>query len=429
MAKGECVVLAEKIYTVAIIGCGARGMDTYGKLIAAIPDKFKIVALCDKNEEKLQMASSLFGVGKESGFLCEKGFFQRKLADILLVATQDNDHYGHIIKGLERGYDILTEKPLTASEKECKDLMEAQKKYGGKVVVCHVLRYAPAYRKIKELLDCGTIGKLVDMNMTEQVAYWHTAHSYVRGNWRKRAEATPMIIAKCCHDLDLIQYYAGAKCETVSSVGDLAFFNAENKPEGASDRCVSCKYADTCPYSAKRIYIDRWKWLGKPEIDWPFNVITNARPLTEESLTKAITEGSYGRCVFACDNDVVDHQETLMTFANDVKATLHMEGLTANMGRRYVFYGTYGEIDFFEDENVIKIKAFGKEEETIDVKALSDGGYGHGGGDHNLILDFYDVVSGNGKAETALENSIESHLIGIKAEESRLAGGKTLKVH
>lgn len=417
-----------KIYTVAILGVGARGADAYGWQFHEQKDRFKIVALCDLRKDRLERFGKKFEVPAEGLFTDENEFFKEKRADLLLVATQDKDHYGHCLKGFALGYDIMTEKPLTDSRQECEDLLAAQKKAGSNALVCHVLRYAPAFVKTAELLDSGAIGKLVAINALERVGYWHQAHSYVRGNWRNTDSATPMILAKCCHDLDLLQYYAKSKCTSISSVGDLVYFKKENAPEGAADRCLDCPKKATCPYNAEEIYIQGWKNRNCPVDIWPYNVVTSA-PVTEEKLRTALAEGPYGRCAYKCDNNVVDHQLTTMTFENGVKATLTMTGFTAIGGRRYHFHGTLGELILDESESRITVQKYGAGMEVIDLATLQESGYGHGGGDIFIIRKLYDVLEGKGTAATSFEASIESHLMGICAEESRLQGGKLIYIH
>ena len=420
--------MKNRIFTVAIIGVGARGGDTYGPLIYAKKDKFKIVALCDLKKDRLDRFGEEFKVPENARFQCEDEFFKEKRADLLLVATQDQDHVGHCLKGFALGYDIMTEKPLTDKKEECEALLAAQKKSGRKALVCHVLRYAPAFIKVRELLDKGVIGRLVAIDALERVGSWHQAHSYVRGNWRTTKHAAPMILAKCCHDLDLLQYYAKSKCTSVSSVGECTFFNAQNMPAGGAKRCVDCAVEKDCPYSAKHIYLTLWKKKGSPEDLWPFNVIAPA-PLTEEKLMKAVQEGPYGRCVFACDNDVVDHQQTMITFENGVKATLTMTGFTYGGGRRISFYGTMGEMILDEKEGKIFIGRYELDPEYIDISELAEKGYAHGGGDNGLINSLYDMLCGNAAEVTSFEASVESHLIGICAEESREKGGELIYVH
>lgn len=421
--------MADKLFTVAILGCGGRGAESYGRLIDAQKNKYKIVALCDIDTAKLDKYGKVFGVDKKNCFSSESAFFEARRADLIVIATLDADHVRHCIESLKLGYDILIEKPLTDSREECEQLLDAHKRYGGKILVCHVLRYATAFLRTAELIDANTIGELVAINATEQVAYWHQAHSYVRGNWRRSEDTAPMILAKSCHDLDLLQFYAKSRCKCLSSVGELAYFKAENAPADAAKRCTQCKYVDTCPYSAKRIYIDGWIEAGKPENIWPYNVLTIEIPVTEQALQTAIDEGPYGRCVFACDNDVVDHQLTEIVFENGVKATLTMTAFTANLGRIMHFHGTEGEIVLDEEADKICIKPFGKPETTLRINALADSGYGHGGGDNGLVNTMYRVLCGEADSRTSLEASVESHLMGICAEQSRLNGGELVYVH
>ena len=417
----------EKIFTVAILGVGARGFGIYGKLINEQKDKFRIVAVCDKRKERLQVAAEEFGVAEDGRFLDESALWKKKLADILIIATQDKDHYAHLLKAFETGYDVLCEKPLTGDIQECYDLLAAQKKHGNKVLVCHVLRYAPAFMKVGELLSTGKIGRLISIDALERVGYWHQAHSYVRGNWRTEKEAMAMILAKCCHDLDLLQFYANAKCETISSIGERSYFNEENALEGSADRCCECKHIDTCPYSAKRIYIDRWENAEMPQC-WPYNVLTNGA-VTKAALLTAIETGPYGRCVFKCDNDVVDNQIVMMSFTNGVKATLTMTGFTSEVGRRMVFHGTLGDIVLDETQNMLRVCRYGEDAENISMNTLNDDGYGHGGGDKGLVDSLYDIMTASTEGATSLAASIESHLMGIAAEESRKFGGKLVCIH
>ncbi|MBE5747706.1 MAG: Gfo/Idh/MocA family oxidoreductase [Clostridiales bacterium] len=419
--------MEKKIYTVAILGLGGRGADAYGHLLHKAEDRFKIVSLCDIRPARIEMFSEAFNVPKENCFTDEDEFFAEKRADLLLIATPDTEHVRHALKGFALGYHLMIEKPLTESEEECKQLLAAQKKAGTKALVCHVLRYAPAFMKMAELLDEGKIGKLVMISALERVGASHQAHSYVRGNWRNRNVAAPMILAKCCHDLDLLQFYAKSKCKTISSVGDLTYFKSENAPAGATARCLGCPHQDSCPYSAKTQYLTNWK-KEKPEDCWPHNVVVNA-PITEEKLLDALKNGPYGRCVYYCDNDVVDHQITEMVFENGVKAVLTMTAFTATGGRRIHFHGTLGDMVLDEDAGSITLHQYGKDREIMPIADLMEKGYGHGGGDSGIINALYAILSGEQSAATALEASVESHLMGIRAEESRLQGGKMLNVH
>ena len=411
-----------KQITVAILGCGSRGF-CYGEEMQKRSDKFTVVSVCDISMKKLERAKRIFSLSDENLFLDEKVFLSKKRADALILATQDRDHVRQCVQALKLGYDVLLEKPISPVKEELEELLNAQKKYGGKVVVCHVLRYAPAFVKIKELLDNGKIGKLVRIESLERVAYWHQAHSFVRGNWRNESETSPMILQKCCHDLDLLQYYVGAKCKTVYSTGSLAFFKKENQPIDASDRCAECKYNHECAYSAENLYVERWKKLGEPAFAWPFNVVDYTNPNTEESLRNAYSSNQYGRCVFACDNDVVDNQSVSLVFENGVEVSLVMTGFTASAGRRITFHGTLGEIEFLGDADEIKVLQYGEKGESIKIsELLADDEFSHGGGDARLVESFYDILVNGAKVDTSLENSVESHLMAFAAEKSRKSG-------
>lgn len=421
--------MEKEIITVAILGCGSRG-NAYGGLMYGRVGGYEIVSLCDCKQIALEKTAKKFGVDPSLTFLDENEFFAEKRADLLIISTLDKDHVRQCLRALQLGYDVLLEKPITDSEEECYALLDAQKKYGGRVFVCHVLRYAPAFVMAKKLLKEGAIGRLVDIEALEQVGYWHQAHSYVRGNWRRSEDTTPMIMAKCCHDLDLLQYYADSKCKSVSSIGDLSFFNAQNAPEGSADRCVDCKYVDTCPYSARRCYVERWKLAGSAKDAWPYNVITPEYPLTEEAIEKAIATTPYGRCAFKCDNDVVDHQVTIFTFDNGVKASLTMVAFTSEVGRIITFRGTYGEIVLNETLPYLELKRFGEKVERIELEGCGEEcGFAHGGGDAKMIAALHETLSSKDSGETTLAASIESHLMSIAAEKSRVLGGERILVH
>lgn len=420
--------MEEKKISIAIIGCGGRG-GTYGALAHnELSDFYSISALCDVNKKILELRKDEYGISDENCFSDEEVFFSQKRADLLVIGTQDQDHARMTMKGMALGYDILVEKPFANSKEECMQLLEMQRRTGKQVFVCHVLRYAPAYQKAERLLKKGMIGKLVSISDTEQIWYGHFAHSFVRGNWRNCNVTAPMIIAKSCHDLDMLQHLAGAKCCTISSIGELTWFKTENAPDGAAERCTDCKFIETCPYSAKRIYIDRLR--ANPGYVFS-KIITRPDPLTEENVWKAIKTGPYGRCVYHCDNNVCDNQMCMMTFENGVKAVLSSSAFTGNGGRIIHLNGTLGEIVLNEEERTLTLKMYGREQHDIwktDEMILTNN-KGHEGGDEGLMSAIYRALTGNVEGATTLEDSIESHLMGFAAEESRLTGGKLVRVH
>jgi predicted dehydrogenase len=363
---------------------------------------------------------------RNTGFQDEEDFFLEKRADLLLVTTLDKLHVRQAIKGLSLGYNILLEKPISSDPKELQALDQAQKKSGRLVMVCHVLRYTAMIAKVREILDSHVLGKIVSIDHTENVVYWHEAHSYVRGNWRRSEDTTPMIMAKCCHDLDLLQYFIGSRCKAVSSMGSLSFFKKENKPAGATPRCLDCPYHTSCTYSAERIYMGMWNAHGRPANLWPIGAITDTVPQTEEAIYKSLRESPYGRCVFDCDNDVVDNQTTIMSFENGVTATLKMEAFVKDGGRSIRFFGTEGELDVEEDRDQIVLKPFVGENTVIKISTLDQSKEQgqHGNGDHRIIDKLYSCLMGESDVTTSLDKSLESHYMAIAAEESRLEGGQ-----
>ena len=416
-----------KTYTLAVIGCGGRGC-VYAVRVAKTKKNFVISALCDPEPSQMERLQRLASAKVQALFTDEEEFFKEKRADALIIATPDRDHVPQAIRAMRLGYDILLEKPISDSREEIEELLKVQEETGRQIIVCHVLRYGPGYQKCAEILESGKLGKLYAIDASERVAYWHWAQAYVRGIGASIELGHPAILAKCSHDLDLIQAYAKSECDTISSVGELAFFKPENAPEGSAERCVDCKYMETCPYSAKRIYIDGWHEAGEPVFTWPYTKATTVFPHTEEVLMEGIRTGENGQCAFKCKVDKVDHQFVQMTFKNGVKASLKMI-YAQEPGRRLVFYCTYGELVFDERKEEIEVRVFGEKAETIPLSTILEDGNAHGGGDIVLAKTFCDMIEGIAACPTTLKESVECHLMGIAAEESRKNGGSLVKVH
>lgn len=417
-----------KVLNVAIIGVGSRGAETYGRYFMERPDMFKITALCEIKPDRLTKYQHEFHVEENQCFLDEKDFFKEKRADFVVISTLDADHVRHALMAIDLGYDILLEKPITCKESELYDLRKAAEQKNVKILVCHVLRYTVMMQKIKDLLNEKAIGELISIDHLENVAYWHQAHSFVRGNWRIKEETAPMILAKCCHDLDLLQWFANSSCESLSSYGKLNFFNKEHAPKEASKRCMDCPLIHSCPYSAYNIYIDKWKKDGSPENCWPYNVLSD-KLLTEQVLLEAIKEGPYGRCVFYCDNNVVDSQSVNILFKNGVTVNLKMTAFNKYSGRYIHFFGTLGEIILDEHAGTISLYLYGKEDSIWNIRELADDLRGHGGGDIRMMNYLYKMLTENlDSKETTLDASIESHLMAFAAEKSRLEDGKRIKL-
>ena len=424
---------------VAIAGLGNRGRDNYGKIGMLYPDKMEIVAAADIDPKKVALAAEEFRLPKEACFSsAEEMLAEEKLADVMVIATQDRQHVGHAIAALEKGYHLLLEKPVSPEVEECQRLAEAAKRCGRKVVVCHVLRYTPIYQKVKELLEEGVIGDVVSIMASENVGWYHQAHSFVRGNWSNSKETSPMILQKCCHDMDLYLWLAGKTCESVTSYGDTYLFKKEQAPAGCTKRCLDgCKVKEACPFDAEKIYLDNEETgFRKGNRQWPLDVLVPSGP-TEEKIMEALREGRYGRCVYHCDNDVVDHQVVNLKMTDGTTMSFTMCAFTPEISRYARFMGTKGEMRVNmvgKIENCeISIRRFdsGMPVETVNVAELAGDFSGHGGGDERMLVEFLDMISGEKEESsyvTSLDKSLESHYCALAAEYSRTHDGRPVRI-
>ena len=402
--------------SLALIGAGDRGMNSYAPYALNKPYEVEFVAVAEPDDKKREAFRKQYGIREDQCFNDYKDLLEKpKMADGILICLQDRMHFEPTIKALQKGYHVMLEKPMSVSPEECIQIGQCAQKYNKILVICHVLRYTPFFTAIKDIIDKGTIGKLISISHNENVGYWHQAHSYVRGNWRKAEESSPMILAKSCHDMDIILWLAGANCIKLSSFGELTHFKEKNAPAGAPLRCLEgCPSERECPYYAPKIYLTQ-------KTDWPTSVI--ATDLSMEGRLEALKNGPYGRCVYHCDNDVVDHQVVNMQFENGVTATFTMCAFTNEMGRTIKLMGTKGEIRGHMEKNQIEIIEFGSSKKvTIDLNIGVDI-HGHGGGDERLMSDFISLIrEENNNGLTSARNSVQSHLMAFAAEKSRIDG-------
>jgi predicted dehydrogenase len=414
-----------KPVTIAIAGYGQRG-GLYASYARRMPNKAKVVAVADANPKRLAIAAETNNLDGAALYpSAEDMLRQPKLADMLIISTQDRLHYGHIMLALESGYDaILLEKPISPDLRECIEIRETAARKNARVAVTHVMRYTPFFRQIKDWIDAGKIGKLMAIHTIECVAYWHMAHSFVRGNWRNSDESAPMILAKSCHDMDMLHWLAGSKCQKVSSFGSLSHFKRENAPPGSAERCVeACAVKQTCPYNAERFYQD--EDVIQANNGWPRSILTGDP--TPEGVSKALREGPYGRCVYRCDNNVVDHQTVTMLFGDEVTVNFTMAAFTHDNTREIKVMGTHGEISGKGSSHLLTLTEFGKEPVAVDVsKAIRELAAGHGGGDIVMVEEFIDMVrtgAPQSVAASGIEGSVHSHVMALAAEHSRIHGG------
>ena len=404
-----------------LLGAGNRGMFCYGNFALKNPGLLQITALAEPDEVKRERMREEHDIAPENLFESwEDAFANLPPVDAVIIAVQDKMHLEPMLRAMKENLHIICEKPIVGSPEDCHAIEKASLEYSKVCMIPHVLKYTPFFSRLKELLDSGRIGRLIGINLIEHVGHIHLSHSFVRGNWRNLAESSPMILAKSCHDMDMLAWLAGSKCESLSSYGALNYFKAENAPQGAPAYCLDgCPHIEKCPYHVSKIYLAE-------NTGWPVNAITT--DLSYKGRLKALEEGPYGRCVFRCDNDVVDHQTVNFRFANGVYASFTMSGFTMKIHRNLTLFGTDGEITGdMEDSKIVIDDFISKNTETIDVAEVIGGG--HSGGDAGFLRDFTACVLGSGGAgRTMLKDSFESHYMAFAAEKSRLEGGRMIKV-
>ncbi len=402
--------------TLAVVGAGSRGTG-YAGFAEQHPDQASVVAVAEPRDAYRDPLVARHSVSPDHAFTDWRDLAAApKLADAVLICTQDAMHVEPAVAFADAGYHILLEKPMATDEDGCRQIVTAVRQAGVLFAVAHVTRYTPFTRRLKAIVDSGAIGDLVCLQRLEPVGYWHQAHSFVRGNWRNETESSLMLLAKSCHDLDWIRHIMGVPCRAVSSFGSLRHFRREAAPEGAADNCLDCSVESDCPYSAPRYYLEQ---LADGHMGWPLDVLT-PEPTTA-TVTTALREGPYGRCVYGCDNDVVDNQVVNMEFEGSRSASFTMTAFTEAAGRRTELFGSRGHIrgdgrhlqvfDFLTDQT-----------ERIDTAAVDSSILGgHGGGDFGLMDGFVQAVRHDDSSHilSGPEETLETHLMVFAAERAR----------
>ncbi|WP_195572186.1 Gfo/Idh/MocA family protein [Paenibacillus sp. 1001270B_150601_E10] len=407
-----------KPFTAVLIGAGARGAGGYAPYALDYPHELKFVAVAEANPERLAKFAEAHGIPKEHQYSSwEELLRQPQLADVAFICTQDRMHYHPTVQALEKKYHVLLEKPMSPDPKECVEMELAAKQHDRQLTICHVLRYTPFWSSLKKLIQEGRIGQVVSIQLNENVGYWHIAHSFVRGNWNNSDRSSPMILAKSCHDMDVLSWLMDQPCVRVSSYGSLMHFHSGNAPEGATDYCIDgCPAEASCAYSAPRFYFGEGKGWARHFTE----------ELTRENIVKGLKETDYGRCVYKSDNNVVDHQVVNMEFENGATAMFSMSGFTRHQERRIQIMGTHGELR--GEEGRIVLMDF-LTHETTEIK-IPPQTTGHGGGDSGIVRSFLKEVKQYGTSEslTSASVSVRSHLMAFAAEESRLNKGKSIEL-
>lgn len=398
---------------VAIIGAGNRGIHTYGEYLSELNESCEIIAVVEPKENRRELFGNKYNIPNENRFNKIEDFFNsKKIADAVVIATNDDRHYEPTKIALEKGYHILLEKPMANTLDKIINLEELCENYKDRVfMVSHVLRYTPFFNKLKEIIDSQLLGDLISIQHNENIGYWHFAHSYTRGNWRNSSDTSPLILAKSCHDLDILLYLTNSSCKKISSFGSLSHFNNKNFKENMGDTCVKCGVEQDCPYSCKKIYLEN---------DRKMNYAVHINP-TEKNLLDIFESSPYGKCVYKCDNNVVDNMVSILEFNNGVTATFNLSAFTKECDRTIKLMFSHGEVGGSLMNNEIRIKQFGKSEEVI-INPCNNT-KGHGGGDSRLIKDFVRAIGANNNSliKSNAKDSIESHIIAFASEYSRIS--------
>ncbi|HET9143075.1 Gfo/Idh/MocA family oxidoreductase [Actinophytocola sp.] len=405
--------------TFAVVGAGERG-SAYARWIAANPDRASVLAVAEPREFQRTRLAGRHGIPAQRQFSSWQDLAEQpRLADAAIIATPDVAHVEPAMALAAKGYHLLVEKPLAPSEPDCRRLVHAVRAAGVLFAVCHVLRYRPYTRLLKEIVAAGRIGVVHDVQHLEPVGWWHHAHAFVRGNWRRSDRSSFMLLAKSCHDIDWLRHVVGRPIERVSSFGALSHFRPENQPEGAADRCLDCAVEPDCPYSAARLYLGM---VRGGRTGWPVSVLTDDP--TEAGVRAALRDGPYGRCVYTCDNDVVDHQVVALEFAGGATGTFTMTAFTPHQDRRTRIFGSRGSIEGDGQRLTVCDFVTGRTEELVAPSAGTDAGSGHGGGDDGLMAAFTTAVATGDPAPilSGAVESLETHLAVFAAERARLAG-------
>lgn len=404
-----------KPVTGILIGAGARGR-IYAQYAKQYPDELQIVGVAEPKTDRRLMVCEEVGVDASAQYTSWESLLkQPRMADAAIICTLDNQHIEPVLAALDKGYHVLLEKPMSNTEEECRIIAAAANKAGKILSVCHVLRYTPFYRTLKDLIDAGETGEVTTISQIENVAYWHYAHSFVRGNWRSCLETSPMILQKSCHDMDILLWLMDRECKKAASFGSLRHFNKAHAPQGAPARCLDgCPHSQTCPYYAPKLYLTG-------NTGWPVDMLTT--DLTQEGIKNALYTGPYGRCVYHCDNDVVDRQTVILEFSGGGTASFTMTAFTTDSARQLKITGTKAQVTADMETNVIWLHRFGEKEAVkIPVEIpVQTNNYGHGGGDFYLMRDFLQGVRSGGEENlSSARVSLQSHLICFAAERSRL---------
>jgi predicted dehydrogenase len=395
---------------IAIIGLGARGQG-FADLIGQNPYFGRLTAIAEPRDDVRRRIAEKFASPSDRVFASWEEFCARpKMCDGVVVATQDRLHAPVAIACLDKGYDLLLEKPMGVSLDECRAIEAAHRRSGRIAALYLPLRYHKAYRKLKEMVAAGAVGRVITVDHLEPIEIQHQAHSYVRGAWGNESRTSFLLMSNGCHDLDYMCYLIDRPVKRVSSFGSLTYFRREHAPAGSTDRCTDgCPLEPSCTYSALKIYLNGgWKSVHAG--------VDPSAPM--EQKLAALHKSPMSRCVWKCDNDVVDHQVVNLEFADDITATFTLTAFSQRGGREIRVHGTLGEIRF--NEGGIELRTFGDN----NVSSIR---IGHEvGADADLCVMREWLIALNTRDEsrlvTSAQASLQSHTVVFAAERARREG-------
>lgn len=397
-----------------LVGAGQRGFHIYGQWAVMNPNRLRFVAVADPDRARRERFAAVHGLTPADCFEDGREMLEGSArAEACFVASSDRNHHQPAIRGLLAGYEVLLEKPMAATLADAAAVTAAAEAAGGRLHLAHVLRYTPFFETLHDTVVSGRLGDLVTVEHRENIVAWHMAHSYVRGNWSRAESSAPMIVAKCCHDFDLLHWNLADEIVGLASFGSLFEFRPDRAPVGATPRCTDGCPVEDCPYDARRVYLDMSR------TGWPVHVITDDLGL--EARLEALRSGPYGRCAYQAGSDVVDHQVVTMQTSAGTSVTLVMHGHSDREertmrydGTRATLRGTFGR----EQRLTVSDHVTGNSEE-IPIEARAGG---HGGGDSGLIESFLASAESGDPPLTSASESLESHLLAFMAEAARVEG-------
>lgn len=399
---------------VVIIGAGNRA-NKYLEYAIRNPQRCEIVGVVEPLEIRRTAIAHKFALREESCFSSYYDFFDAKVeADAVFICTPEDKHFEPCMMAIEAGYNVLLEKPIAQTKEECEQIMMAARRCKVVVGVCHVLRYHPYFQKIKQIVESRELGEIISINHYADINLDRMMHSYVRGCWNQSRRTNPMLVAKCCHDIDFLLWVCEARASKVSSFGSLRWFCSDNAPQGCAARCVDCSIERECPYSAVDLYQNRKEWIANFDVPQGKSL--------DEVIDMELRQGPYGRCVYHCDNDVVDNQVVNIELENRVVISFTVNAFTRNDSRKTHIKLSGGEID--GDEKTLRVRRFrGGEEQFFDFSHLEHQPF-HAGADLNIVEEFLRVIESDNSEQICsnVEGAIGSHIVCFEAERSRLIG-------